>query len=326
MNNLTNSKSLELLTKLVREKIDGATGTWEKPFFSNPKGTPRNVFTKHTYNGFNPFLLGLVSEIKGYEYGAWASYKQYSDNGVFINKGERGTPVAFWKIDFVMKDDYTKSVSVEDYRMLTTEEKEKYKERLFLKEYYLFNVEQTNMREVKPDMFEKVRKMFSTALEKDETGQFFNQEFDKMVANQSFICPIYVKDCGRAYFSRTSVSITVPSKKLYKDDKQYYSTLAHECAHATMIPLNRETNGTFGSEKYAREELVAEIASALIGMQLGFSTTIEDDNAQYLKSWETALNEEDKKSFLFLYNVVKDATKASELVLNCIQEKDVKVA
>jgi len=326
MNNLLKSKSIDLLAKLVREKIDGASGNWEKPFFSNPNGAPRNVFTKHIYSGFNPFLLGLMAERRGYELGAWASFKQYSEHGILVKKDEKGTPVGLWKFDYVLRDDNTKCINAEDYSLLTKEEKKRYKERIILKEYYVFNIQRTNMNEVNPGLYEKVKSLFSFTLIKDDGGLYSNKGFDKMIDNQSFICPIRVKDIGRAFFSFTFNSITVPSKKMYKMEKQYYGTIAHECAHATMIPLKRDAMGLYGSEKYAREELVAEIASALIGMQLGFSTTIEEHNAQYLKSWEKALNEEDKKSYVFLYNVVKDAAKASELVLNCIDEKGVKVA
>jgi len=326
MTNLIKSKSVELLTKLVREKIDRATGNWEKPFFSNPNGAPRNVFSKIMYSGFNTFLLGLIAEMKGYEYGAWATFKQYAENGFFVRKGEKSIPVTFWKMFYVLREDSTQSIKAEEYYLLTKEEKGRYKERIMLKEYYVFNVEQTNMKEANPGMYEKVKSMFSFCIYKDNNGEYSHKEFDRMIDNQSFICPIKVNDCGKACFRLTSNLIIAPSKRMFKDEKKFYATLAHECAHATMIPLNRVSESNFGSAKYAREELVAEIASAIIGMQIGISTTIEENNAQYLQSWETSLKEEDQKSFVFLYNVVKDAVKASEMVLKCIYEKEVKVA
>ena len=106
----------------------------------------------------------------------------------------------------------------------------------------------------------------------------------------------------------------------------FYSTLAHECAHATKAPLKREAGTKFGSAKYAREELVAEIGGALTGIKLGFSTTIENHNAQYLKNWESALKEEDKNSKTFLYEIVKDAVKASEITVNCATKNAALVA
>jgi len=318
MEYLLESKSLQALTDLVRAKIDEATGKWEKPFkWIESAETPKNVFNKTCYSGFNTFLLALHSDFKGYPFSGWATFKQYSENEIFIAKGEKGVPVIFWNMEYVRIDNPKKRMTCGDYNRLSETEKELYKQRIFYKEYTVFNVEQTNMKTEKPELYEKIAACFDNSKQHDEAGMYANEYFDRMLQDATFICPIKIENGKEAFYSVTWNSITMPPKGLFLSGELFYSTLGHECAHATKVPLKREKGGTFGSATYAREELVAEIAGALTGIKLGFSTTIENHNAQYLKSWETALKDEDKKSKTFLYDVVKDAVKASEITVNC---------
>ena len=327
MKNLLESKSLQALTDIVRAKIDGVTGTWEKPFkWIENAASPKNVFNKTGYSGFNTFLLALYSDFKGYPFSGWATFKQYSDNSIYITKGEKGLPVLFWNIEYVNIDNPKDRITSDEYGFLPVSERKNYKERISSRDYTVFNVEQTNMKTEKPALYEKISACFETSKQNDETGMYVNEQLDQMVTDQAFICPIRVKNSTEAYYNVTMNSITMPLKCQFASGELFYSTLAHECAHATKVPLKREGGARFGSEKYAREELVAEIAAALTGMKLGFSTTIETHNAQYLKSWEKALKEEDKKSKPFLYEVVKDAVKASEIVSNCATKNAALVA
>ena len=327
MKNLLESKSLQALTEMVRAKIDGATGEWEKPFrWIENAAAPKNVFNKTGYSGFNTFLLALFSDFKGYPFSGWATFKQYSEHEIFITKGEKGVPVIFWNIEYVLIDNPKVRISYEDYNLLPMIERKMYKERVSYKEYTVFNVEQTNMKAEKPELYEKIVSCFNSSKKEDQTGMYANEYLDRMLQDETFICPIKVKNSDQAFYSVTWDSITMPLKCQFASGELFYSTLAHECAHATKVPLKRESGGDFGSAKYAREELVAEIGAALTGMKLGFSTTIENHNAQYLKSWEKALKDEDKKSMTFLYDVVKDAVKASEITVNCATKNTALVA
>lgn len=317
MNNLLESKSLQALTDLVRAKIDGATGKWEKPFkWIENAMAPKNVISNTCYSGFNTFLLALHSDFRGYPFSGWATFKQYTDNGICITKGTKGVPVMFWNMEYIRTDNPKERITPEDWVMLPENEREQYKQRISCKEYTVFNVAQTNMQAEKPDLYAKIAAGFDTSKKHDDAGMYENESLDRMIQGQTFICPIKVTNSNEAFYNVTFHSITVPLKSQFSGGELFYSTLAHECAHATKVPLKRE-GGKFGSAAYAREELVAEIAAALTGMQLGFSTTIENHNAQYLKNWESALKDEDKKSKTFLYEVVKDAVKASEITCNC---------
>jgi len=327
MNNLLESKSLDALTALVREKIDGATGDWQKPFqWIENVSAPQNVISKTVYSGFNTFLLAMYGDYKKYPFSGWATFKQYSDNGVFIKKGEKGVPVIYWNMEYIRIDNPKERIPYDEFIFIPDNEKVLYKQRLSFKEYTVFNVEQTNMKTEKTELYEKIATSFDATTRYDNLGMYENECLDKMIIDQAFICPIEMKNSKAAFYSVSKNMITMPLKCQFSGGELYYSTLAHECAHATMVPLKRESGGKFGSATYAREELVAEIGAALTGMKLGFSTTIENDNAQYLKGWEKSLNEEEKKSKHFLYEVVKDAVKASEIIIDRAINKAVLVA
>lgn len=106
--------------------------------------------------------------------------------------------------------------------------------------------------------------------------------------------------------------IVIPKKGQFNSGENFYSTLLHEMAHSTGEPayLNREKGRIFGDEKYAREELVAELTAATTGQAMGISTHIREENAMYLKNWLGALKEDPK----FIYSILSDVGKASCMI------------
>ena len=79
----------------------------------------------------------------------------------------------------------------------------------------------------------------------------------------------------------------MPDVAAFRTRDLYRSTLAHELAHWTGHErrLARSLGGRFGSDAYAMEELVAELASAMVGAELGLPVDHLDDHASYLASW-----------------------------------------
>jgi antirestriction protein ArdC len=97
--------------------------------------------------------------------------------------------------------------------------------------------------------------------------------------------------------------------------------MLHEMAHSTGSKnrLNRLGGSAFGSEDYAKEELVAELTAALIGHSLGFNTRVRENNAAYLSSWLKSLKEEPK----FLVSVLSDVSKAAQMIESSLFHKEV---
>ena len=177
----------------------------------------------------------------------------------------------------------------------------------------MFNVQQTNLQETKPEKWEALKEQFKIPAIKDEQGMLTVPLIDAMVREQQWICPIYSKEGNSAYHARGEDNhIVVPLKGQFKDGENFYSTLLHEMAHSTGEPehLNREKGVIFGDKQYAKEELVAELTSATVGQSLGISTHIREENAMYLKNWLGALKEDPK----FIYNILADVGKASNMI------------
>ncbi|MBU9434111.1 zincin-like metallopeptidase domain-containing protein [Burkholderia multivorans] len=105
---------------------------------------------------------------------------------------------------------------------------------------------------------------------------------------------------GQAYYQPGADRVVLPERELFKNDALFYRTALHEFGHSTGHPsrLNRDQTGQFGSEKYAREELVAELSSYFMGAELGlpYDGKTHENHAAYVKSWLAALKND--KSFI----------------------------
>jgi antirestriction protein ArdC len=110
-------------------------------------------------------------------------------------------------------------------------------------------------------------------------------------------------------------------EEIFLAGQEFYSTMLHEMAHSTGSKnrLNRLGGSAFGSEDYAKEELVAELTAALIGHSLGFNTRVRENNAAYLSSWLKSLKEEPK----FLVSVLSDVSKAAQMIESSLFRKEV---
>lgn len=91
--------------------------------------------------------------------------------------------------------------------------------------------------------------------------------------------------------------------------------MIHSTGHASR--LQRDLSGRFGSQAYAREELVAELGSVLLGDHLEIGSAIENHTA-CLGHWIELL----KESPQVLFQVLGEARRAVELVLPEAVEND----
>lgn len=304
-------KALQRFAELMIEKIKQVEDNWQKPWFGiKGGGLPQNIEGR-TYNGVNSFMLFLLSEKEQYSLPVYMTFMQAKDSGLNILKGEKSFPVIYW--NFSVRDKNGKKIPFDVYKNLDKNEQQEYKVTPFLKTYNVFNVQQTNLQETKPEKWEALKEQFKIPAIKDEQGMLTVPLIDAMVREQQWICSIYSKEGNSAYHARGEDNhIVVPLKGQFKDGENFYSTLLHEMAHSTGEPehLNREKGVIFGDKQYAKEELVAELTSATVGQSLGISTYIREENAMYLKNWLGALKEDPK----FIYNILADVGKASNMI------------
>ena len=105
---------------------------------------------------------------------------------------------------------------------------------------------------------------------------------------------------GDAYYSPMRDEVVVPKLSQYQIAEEYYSTTFHELTHSTMKEgrCNRRQDGAiaaFGGEDYSREELVAELGSAMLCKQVGIDCEKAFKNSvAYIQSWMKALKNDNK--------------------------------
>lgn len=285
-------------------------------------GLPQNVGGRN-YSGSNSFFLQLHTAAKGYQLPVYLTFNQAHNLKAHVLKGEKSFPVVYW--DMMVKDKDGKKVSSDEYKAMSKEERKNLDVIPFIKAFPVYNVDQTNLRDVQPERVQKLLDKFKVPELRDTQGMYAHAALDRMIQQQSWLCPIQAdKRQDGAYYSPSRDIVVLPMKaqfntgttpeEIYRDGMEFYSTMLHEMTHSTMTPerLNREMGGKFGDPKYAKEELVAELTAAMISHSMGFDSKITDNSAAYLDSWIGVLKKEPK----FIVSIMADVNKASDLILD----------
>ena len=251
----------KMITDLFLEKLEQGVIPWEKPWKGG--GAPKNMISKKNYNGINVLLLSM----QPYETNLWLSYKQAQEKGGQVRKGEKGTPVVFWK-------------------MLEKENSKGAKETIPLLRYStVFNVSQCDGIEYeKPEI--------------DETIQPIEKCLDLVQAMPSK--PEITHNEPAAYYRPDSDTVNMPAIGLFKGAAEYHSTLFHELVHSTGHEKRLGRHKTdkcshmFGSNDYSKEELVAEIGASFLCGICGIENRTIDNSAAYIQSWIKRFKEKPK--------------------------------
>lgn len=323
--------ALQRFAEMLIKRMEEMQKDWHKGWIGGGSmfGLPQNI-SGRTYEGSNAFLLFLHTAENGYKAPVYMTYGQLYKEGAHVLKGEKAVPVFKW--GFSIKDKDGKKVTEEEFHNMTDDEKKECKRRPFLKIYPEFNIDQTNMSEVNKEKYDAVVSQFrKTDVPTITDGMYVNKAIDRMMEKQEWVCKIqYDKEEKGAYYSPAKDIVVLPTKaqfrihpddpeECFKDGQEYYGTALHEMAHSTGHPsrLDRLKPAAFGSPEYAKEELVAELTSAMVGNTLGFDRRISDNNAAYLQNWTSALRKEPK----FIVTVMADVNKASRIIIENIDKQ-----
>lgn len=304
-------KALQAFAELIIKKMDSLAADWQKPWINTKvNGGPQNLEGRR-YSGLNTLFLFLVSEMAGYEMPVFMTFLQAKKNGLLINKGEKAFPVIYF--NFLVKDNETgKKISIEEWEKLPKETQKKYTVIPFMKTHPVFNIEQSNIKEARPELWESIRSKFIRDIPLDTTGMISCPEMDLLLDAQGWACPIYTEEGDRAFYSVGKDEIHVPLKAQFNNGEAFYGTLAHEMAHSTGSNgrLARNFDGR-SLQAYGREELVAELTSAVVMASLGVSITPSQENVSYLKGWCQNIHKDPQ----FLLTTLSDVSKASGMIL-----------
>lgn len=313
-------RALDRFAELMINKISTLNEDWKKPWFT--EGTlswPKNLSGRE-YNGMNALMLMMECEQKGYRIPVFMTFDRIQkmndekpdDPRVCVMRGEKSFPV-FITTFTVVNDETKDKIKFDDYKQLSADEQAKYHVYPKLRVYNVFNVDQTNLAESRPETYNILKAENLPPERKATEGMEFKfLPVDRMIEQNRWICPITPQHQDDAYYSISKKQIVVPEKTQFKDSESYYGTLFHEMVHSTGAEdqLNRLKPSAFGSAEYAREELVAELGSALIATRYGMEKHLKEDSAAYLKNWLDQLHESPE----FLKTTLLDVKKASAMV------------
>lgn len=326
----SSDKAVEAFAAMIISRLEEVKASeWKKGWIGGNgyQGMPQNM-NGRTYSGTNSLFLFMHTAMNNYAAPIYLTFLQKEKEGLRLNKGAKAMPVVYW--DWNIKDAEGKKVSLTDYRSMSKEEREHCEARPFLRSFRVYNIDQTNMKEVNKEKYDKLVAQFQSPKVADTQGMYKNAALDRMFEHQEWLCKIHCdKSSAGAFFNPTHDFIVIPQKEqfkigktesdIYKDGMEYYSTALHEMTHSTGTAerLNRNMEGRYGDPKYAKEELVAELSAAMVGNTMGFDKRITDNSAAYIDGWLHTLREEPR----FIMSVMADVNKASNLILEKIDEQ-----
>ena len=276
----------DITNRLIDKMQESGALIWFKPWRSV---APVNGASNRKYSGINKLILST----SGFADPRWFTYRQCSDLGGYVKKGEKGLPIVFWK------------ASDEEERLLG-------KPKFISRTFFVFNSEQCiglNLPEIATPTFN------ADAL----------KAIDKLILGFGDAPPIKW-GAEQAYYSPKLDVVAIPHKLAFVSSEACFATLAHELSHATghSSRLNRTSITepiSFGSEVYSQEELLSEISAAFLCGEFGIQNTITQ-SAAYVQGWLSAL----KNDPTMIVKAACQAQKSADWILGRSSEQSVEEA
>lgn len=278
--------------------LEKGTAPWQQPWTPAEYLAPRNPQSGTVYQGINRLNLSM----SGYADPRWMTFKQANEAGYKIKRGSHATDIVFYK--------YTKQIDKTDENGDPVLDENGKPEKI-------------NVRLERPvisfaQVFNASQIEGIPPLEKQDHGPDWNsiERAEKILENSG--AKIVHDQANRNFYRINEDTIHLTPKSSFDAPDKYYATALHELGHWTGNPfrLNREF-GPFGSEKYAREELRAEISSWMTCQDLGIGHD-PGQHAAYVNSWIQVL----KKNPMEIVLACRDAEKIKDYVLGLEKEKE----
>lgn len=282
-------------TRVAREfceAIAAGTAPWMKPWAAGELQAAYNPTTGKPYRGFNQTYLSFQPHGDP----RWMTYKQAEAAGAQVRKGESGTTIEYWQWseERSVKDGQGKVVKDGQGNPLKQSVELASPKRFYAR---VFNAEQIDGLPALPPPEVK--------------SEWERQAMAEAVISNSPAALRHLRG-DRAYYQPAIDRITLPERDQFPSADLYYATAFHEIAHSTGHPsrLDRDMAHPFGTPDYAREELVAEIASFMMSQRTG----LPFDPAQhqsYVGGWIKALEKDPRE----IFRAAAAAEKAMDFVL-----------
>lgn len=309
------TKQLNKARQALVDRMYARLNAGELLWFNGMKDVtmPYNATSKTRYRGMNAINLMFAAYERGIIDPRWITFNQATDAGYKVKKGAKGVPIELYKIiDKRTGKDADLSTIKEETQGMTFEERQAFKRetlQTFARTYYVFNA--SDVAGIEP-----YRAPELTAADIATR----NERIERVIANSQ--APILYDGNGRNFYNHSSDEIHLTDRAAFTSDEFFYNTALHEMAHSTghSSRLKRDMNGGYGSKSYAREELVAEMASVLIAAELGLnlSDRVIENSAEYVRSWAQLIRDNPQA----LIDAAFDASKATDYVCDSAHQRD----
>lgn len=266
----------------------------DKPFLpilkpgdpSTVNNLPYNPTTGRAYRGGNRVMLYLAGVMNGHADNRWLTYKQALAVGAQVRKGAKSVPL---KVLI-----YPERGEQGEGMQLTSKLPDDMGKAKVLP-FNVFNAEQIDGLPPPP-------------LRPETTPA---QRMEQCEALLKASGAVIVYGSNQPYYAPQADEIHLPHPERFVSTDARYAVAMHELSHWTghESRLARDLTGRFGSESYAREEVIAETASHILGVELGIGHD-PSQHAAYIKHWLRIAQEDPN----FLYTAGKAAEKIVDFV------------
>ena len=239
----------EVVRDRILSSLEAGTVPWRQTWQSL---SPMNIATGKPYQGINRLLLS------GHTW--WGTYNQIRRAGGHVRRGEKASGmVVFWSCFD------TEKVVNENGEQVTVALQ---RDRPLVRYYKVFNLSQCEGIEVE---------------QAGEVQPIITCE-DLIARNQPRVDP------GEPAYFPSVDRITMPALERFSSSEAYYAAFFHELTHWTGHASRLSRPGItepirFGSERYSREELTAEMGAAFLCALTGTDVPVAENQVAYIVGW-----------------------------------------
>jgi len=271
--------------------LQQGTAPWRRPW-GEGQFQHVNLFTGRPYRGGNPLLLTLGQVQRAASEPYWCGYVEARRHGLMPRRGSKAVIIL-------------KPVVINDQNDSVEPPSDSPRKRAIFRTVPVFNVADL-VGHALPSLLEQRRS--ADAHQRSSTPQ--RLERAEQILNG---WPVPCRH-GRSHaaYDVAADCILLPHRDQFSSTAGYYATWAHEAVHSTghCSRLNRDMTGCFGSDLYAREELIAELGAVLIGTRLEIGCDLSN-HAAYLDHWIRLLQEKPG----ILIPVLQQARQSADLII-----------
>jgi antirestriction protein ArdC len=273
----------EKITDQIISLMDQGVAPWRKPWKII---FPMNFESKREYHSTNLMLLMFADQPTPY----WLTWNQIEKRKAHVRKGEHGMPIIYWGQFNPKQENAGVDTPVS-------------KPKGFWKYYHVWNLAQVDGIDI-PQF--------------PDPPQGDLEPMAQGIVDRWVNKPSIRNDIARACYSPAKDVVAMPERKMFSTPEDYWHTLFHELIHSTghKSRLHRFENDANidvpTGEKYAYEELIAELGATMICWSIGMTPpSVQENAAAYLTFWKGKIKS-DKRLFM---SAAGNAQKAADFIL-----------